>query len=213
MFTEIYFVVFGIFFQSENYLTDFIKCSPDSLMHTRHSGRKDIAHLVAPSNRCETLPNSLKMGVEELKILLPALTLQYMNQLLVEFQVKKLLFFFESHPRKEKTLIPQEYKNLIRGLVLLAANCPEEFSCSEPGEILNMKNVKDKHDLRKEFQKILREPKERISMEYSEICNILRAYWTLITQPQQKNLPGQEWLEIAGYLRDLELERLSVRKR
>ena len=134
-----------------------------------------------------------------------------MNQLLVEFQVKKLLSFFESYPRKEKSLIPREFKNLMKGLMALIENSPDNFSYNESGENLNFKTIKDKQDLKKELQKILREPDERTIVGYSEICNILKVYWALITLPEQKELTATDWLQITGYLRDLELERLSVR--
>jgi hypothetical protein len=134
-----------------------------------------------------------------------------MNQLLVEIQVKKLLFFFETHPGKEKKLVPQEYKNLIRGLVILIANSPEKIDYNDLGQVLELKNIKKRDDLKNELLKIIKGQNEKTALEYSKIKNILSVYWTLLTQPDQKKLKAEDWLQITGYLRDLEFERLSVK--
>ncbi len=114
-----------------------------------------------------------------------------MNQLLVELQVKKLLFFFESHPGKEKKLIPQEYKNLVRGLIVLLGNSPESLDYIELGQVLELKNINDKVDLKKELNKTLKEQEEKTTLAYSKIKDILNVYWILITQPEQKKNAGR----------------------
>ena len=131
-----------------------------------------------------------------------------MNKTLLKKQVKELIVFFEKHNEKEKGLSVREYQNLLEGVFILVDKSAESIDFIVLSEFLNLKEGNDRRTLLVEIRNRIQKVKKPETINYSSIAGILKAYHLCLNDKNDILLTIDEWIEISGSLRALEMERL-----
>ena len=131
-----------------------------------------------------------------------------MNKTLLKKQVKELLDFFEKDSEKEKGLSVREYQNLLEGVFILVEKSAESIDFIAISEYLNLKDGNDRQSLLNEIRNRIQKVKKPELINYASITGILKAYGLCMDDKNDILLTIDEWIEISGSLRALEMERL-----
>lgn len=131
-----------------------------------------------------------------------------MNQVLFKKQVFELKEFFEKHPQKIKGLSVREYQNLLKGINFLIRNASENIDLKGISNVLKLAKGNNSDSVINQIDKRKESVKLPESLYYSEVEAILNFY-LLGTEYVNDTVTNQDWLDLTGYLRPFEMERLS----
>lgn len=131
-----------------------------------------------------------------------------MNRKLFEKQVNELIDFFEKQPTQTKTFSVLEYKNILKGLILIITNTPESIDFNESYTFLETESTTDKSKLLTILEIKIMNCNSHTTLNYKAITGVLDVYLFCLKEENSIRLDTQQWLELAGYTRVLEMERL-----
>jgi hypothetical protein len=131
-----------------------------------------------------------------------------MNLVLFKKQVFELKEFFEKHPQKMKGLSVREYQNLLKGINFIIRNASENIDLKGISSVLKLAKGNNSDSVINQIDKRKESVKLPESLYYSEVEAILNFY-LLGTEYVNDTVTNQDWLDLTGYLRPFEMERLS----
>lgn len=131
-----------------------------------------------------------------------------MNQEILEKRVKELIVFFEKHPKESKAMSILEYKNILKGLILLISKSSNNIDFTAVYSYFNIKNVVSNNQLIDIIEALIIKCKTPEYIEYTGILKILKTYEICLNQSNIIVLSIDEWIDLSGKTRVLELERL-----
>lgn len=131
-----------------------------------------------------------------------------MNQKILEIQVEELMVFFEKHPTQTKTFNVAGYKKLIKGLIGLIQKLPESIDLTDISALLEIEKSGVKNQFIEKLKEKIKKCKEPVTLDYIAILKILKCYFFCLNNQFKVSVTNEEWLELAGSTRDLEMERL-----
>ena len=101
-----------------------------------------------------------------------------------------------------------EYKNILRGLTLLISKSSNDIDFANVYSYFKIKNTVSNNQLIEIIETLLLKCKTPEYIEYTGILNILKAYEICLNQNNRIVLSIDEWIDLSGKTRALEMERL-----
>lgn len=129
-----------------------------------------------------------------------------MNQELLKKQLKGLIVFFEKQPKRTLALSVREHQSLLKGVLFILGKCP--VSIDFTNFIAHTKN--SRAELIKEIENKMIRLKMPESIDYNDISEVLKLFYFCLSIEFEYKISTEEWIELEGSLRALELERLWV---
>ena len=130
-----------------------------------------------------------------------------MNAELLKKNLKKLIAFYEKKPKKTQTFSLTEYKRLLFGISFLCLN-GEDIDLTGVTECFKFKGSASKGSFLIELENRIVNAKPNEELSYYSITEILEFYLNSIDRNSFDSVSTEKWVEIAGYLHSLEMERL-----
>ena len=127
----------------------------------------------------------------------------------LEKQVKELMTFFENHPGKSQTVTVYEYKCILKGLISLIGISPEGIDYTGVYTYFDVTDAAGKEQLLNAIELKKEACKDPVTIDYRDIVKILTIYKFCLQPENNKVLNSNEWLNLIGDLRVLEMERLG----
>lgn len=129
-----------------------------------------------------------------------------MNQKLLKKQLKGLIEFFKKQPKRTLALSVREHQSLLKGVLFILKKCPVNIDFTDG--LANEK--RNRAELIKETENRMIRLKMPESIEYNEVSEVLKLFYFCLSIEFERKIHTEEWIELAGSIRALELERLWI---
>ena len=131
-----------------------------------------------------------------------------MNQEILGKRVKELIVFFEKHPTERQDMSVVEYKNILKGLIILIRKSPKGLDFTDIYSYFNIEDTLSNNQLIEVIEAFILTCKTPEYVEYTWIIGILNVYKICLNKENVLDLNISEWIDLSGKTRVLELERL-----
>lgn len=133
-----------------------------------------------------------------------------MNQDLYEKQLKGLHVFFDKPVPQRMILNKRQHIDILNALLFVLSKCSESIDFTNYYSNHVLETRKNKHGIQHVIESKLKEITSDESIEYIDVLELLKIFIHCFSGNIKLDINTDEWLVLAGIIRVLEMERLSI---
>lgn len=122
-----------------------------------------------------------------------------MSDVFLKEQARELMFLLDEREGKI-SLSENDYKNLYRGLFILAINVSEGFPFQTAAEGIGLKEVNNEQDMVNALLDKINNPYSPTTLDYQQVYMIVKLYWAFVYYPEHITLEDYQWKELMSFL-------------